>query len=66
MVEKSGFKGLLRTFDAKYQLPFRSYFSRTCYSDDSASQALNSMYVVLLQYFFKKYRDTIFVNTAQL
>ena len=25
---------------------------------------LNSRYVVILQYFFKKYRGTIFVNTA--
>ena len=28
-VEKSGFKRLLRTFDARYELPSRSYFSRT-------------------------------------
>ena len=28
-VEKSGFKHLLRTLDARYQLPSRSYFSRT-------------------------------------
>ena len=28
-VEKSGFKRLLRTFDARYQLPSRSYFFRT-------------------------------------
>ena len=38
MVEKSGFKRLLRIFGAWYQLPSCSYFSRTCYSDDSASQ----------------------------
>ena len=28
-VEKSGFKQLMKTFDARYQLPSRSYFSRT-------------------------------------
>lgn len=28
-VEKNGFKQLLRAFDARYQLPSRSYFSRT-------------------------------------
>ena len=38
-VEKSAFKRLLRMFFAIYQLPSRSYFFRTCYSDDSASQA---------------------------
>ena len=38
-VQKSSFKRLVRTFDARCQLPSRSYLSRRCYSNDSAHQA---------------------------
>ena len=58
-----GFKKLLKIFDARYQLPSHSYFSRT---DQMILKVrhLNSRYVSTPRYLLKKYHSTILVNTV--